>query len=397
MPVAHVAIRGSGAPVHGSTLEALIATAAKRRLVEPALCLAGSCVHQVQGVGIVVLCGKVCLTSVATSLVEVPAGDDVGLCVEGCQVDVLGHGHNLAAAGLAVAPVGEGNKALILVSIELHGSASLVHVLAVHHRGLGADGHHVVARAVNGQLQLVGLHGLEVSGQRLVAVHSVLELSLGGNLLTGGVRPVDEVEAEVLGGGECHLTALLILVSLRVDVDAAGSLGSYGGSQSVLVDIGNGTVYLTIDAAVGKTTGLVISQARRSVEVEAFAGSEGGLLCLGEVDDNLVDKVTEDRLPLSFLLSIIPVGTACSEGAQSLCLTIVAHFGGDDNAILLVSSEALDVQFNLRRGEGQAFGGLHEPVGLHILACEGDELQSIVRILATRACCHGSVSRSIFE
>ena len=179
MPVAHVAIAGTCAPVYGSTLEALVATCCEPALVEPACGLARLGVHQVQGVAVVVLGCEVGLAAIAARGVEVPTGNDVGLSIHGCKLDVVSHADELRTVGIAVAPIGEGHKAIILVGSELHGLSGLVHILAINHGGLGRKSHHIVVGAVNGQCQFIGLHLLEVSCQRLVAVHGVLELSFG--------------------------------------------------------------------------------------------------------------------------------------------------------------------------------------------------------------------------
>ena len=91
MPVTHVGVLRAGAPVDGSTLEALVAACTEPTLVQPALCLARLGVHQVQCVSVIVLSVEVSLAAIAASSVEVPTGNDVGLLVDGSQRDVVVH------------------------------------------------------------------------------------------------------------------------------------------------------------------------------------------------------------------------------------------------------------------------------------------------------------------
>ena len=154
----------------------------------------------------------------------------------------------------------------------------LIHVLTVYVLRSRINSYHIVVGTVNGQLQLIGVHLLEVGSQGLVGVNCVLELSLSRNFLASSVRPVYKVVAEVLGSCQCYLAASLVLISLRVCTYATSFLRRGGNSQRVHVNGSLGTIYLTIDANVSETTIFRISQTCSSVEVEAFARGKSSLL-----------------------------------------------------------------------------------------------------------------------
>ena len=358
MPVTHVAIAVAGTPVDGSTLEALVAAATDGRLVEPAADIAGLGVHQVQGVGIVVLCGEVGLASVRAGLVEVPAGNDVGLGIGGGEVDVLCHVDGLFRVGVAVAPVGEGHQAFVLVGGQHDLDAFLVHPLAVNDIGLRTDDDHVVVGAVDGQLQLVGVHLLEVGGQRLVAVEGVLELSLGGNLLAGGIGPVHEVVAEVLGGGQLYLGAGLVLVGHGIDVDAAALCRSRNGCQRVHVDSGLGAVEESLDDDIAEAAFLAAADTHCGRQRQGLTRGQRGLLLGCQRNLYMVGIVAvAGKLVLVGAL----VGTRRGVVAQRDGLAL-ANLGGNGDAVLGIGAEALNPHAHLGRGEGESLGGLHHPL-----------------------------------
>ena len=255
-------------PVDGSALKALVATLLGA-LVEPASCSTRLGVNQVQRISVVVLSGKVCLTTAVASLIEVPTSNDVGLAVSSSDVLSFTHSDFQLAVGGAVVPVVEGDKTLVLVSGENDLLTSLVHPLAFDNFRCGSNGDHIVVSSFDGQVQCIGLNLLEVGCQRFIAVDCVLELSFLRNLLTGSVGPVHEVIAEVFGSSQCDLAAILILVSLRVSAYATCLLRIGSNSQRVHLDSGLGAVDNTRDADIGKASLLIRIQTCCCIEVEA--------------------------------------------------------------------------------------------------------------------------------
>ena len=384
MPVTHVAVLLALTPVDSCTGKALVTTAGNSRLVEPAAGLTSLGIHQIQCVTVVVLCGEVSLTATGTSLIEVPAGNDVCLRISCDNILIAIHRYGQFAARRTVVPVGEGHQTLILAGRQDNRCTSLIHPLAVNHCRSGTDSNHVVIRTVNIQFQLVSLHLLEVGGQCLVTHHVILELSLSGNFRTCSIRPVHKVVSEVLGGSQRNLCILLVFISIRIFANTTAFFRTSSNSKGVHIHRSLGTVNKTFNDYITETAFLSTTNTNSSRQCQLFARGQSSLLLSSQFNLNVVGPVAISSI---FVLILVVVGTRSSKVAQRDGFTF-SHLGRYGDTILSIRTEALNPHADLRRSKCQALSGLHYP--FHSLCLTGrlklDERDALSQIVGCTAC-----------
>ena len=221
-------------PVDCCSGHRLVAALALRALVKPCLCVAF--VVDEDELGSIVVAGAVEVghTTVVARQIEVPSYDVVDAREVGDDFLVLVHRQLHLVAGLAIAPVVEGQNG-VAVGGQCHYRALFVHVLAVEDLGSRVGLHLIsVGSAFHTVFQLVRVDCLEVGGQFGVGRYCVVERRLVRYFGTRSVGPVDELIAEILRRSEFQFGAFVEFFAHRIDVHGAAKLWVGLGFERVL-------------------------------------------------------------------------------------------------------------------------------------------------------------------